>query len=59
MRKSFLDIHKMNDMPKFEISRLNGVAKFERNHITTYKHPVLGNIFKKIFAVIENHAIHK
>ena len=42
----------MNGIPKFESSRLNGVAKIERNHIsTTYRIYVIPD--KKI-AVIDN-----
>ena len=57
LRKSILDIHIRNVMPKFESSRLNGVAVIAKTYIHTYTHilPNLGNTLKKfIFVVIEN-----
>ena len=38
MRKPFLDIHIRNVMPKFESSRLNGVAVIAKTYIHTYTH---------------------
>ena len=36
LRKPFLDIHIRNVMPKFESSRLNGVAVIAKTYIHTY-----------------------
>ena len=38
LRKPFLDIHTRNHIPKFQSSRLNGVAVIERTHIHTHIH---------------------
>ena len=38
MRKPFLDIHIRNVMPKFESSRLNGVAVIAKTYTHTYTH---------------------
>ena len=47
LRKPFLDIHISNIVPKFESSRLNGVAVIAMTHIHTHPHtyilPNLGN----------------
>ena len=42
-------------MPKFESSRLNGVAGIAKTYIHIL--PNFGNTYKKNFAVIENHLI--
>ena len=36
MRKPFLDIHIRNVKPKFEYSRLNGVAVIAKTYTNTY-----------------------
>ena len=36
--KNILHIHIMNCLTEFESSRLNGMAKLERNHISTHIH---------------------
>ena len=38
LRKQFLDIHIRNVMPKFESTRLNGVAVIAKTHTPTYIH---------------------
>ena len=36
LRKAFLDINTRNVMPKFESSKMNGVAVFAKTYIHTY-----------------------
>ena len=38
LRKPFLDIHTRNVMPKFESSKMNGVAVITKTYIHTYIH---------------------
>ena len=38
MHKTFLDIHIRNVVPKFESSRLNGVAVIAKTYTPTYTH---------------------
>ena len=46
MRKQFLDIHIRNVMPKFESSRLNGVAVIANTytHTNTQTYNILPNL---------------
>ena len=53
LRKSLLDIHIRNVMPKFESSRLNDVAVIAKTHIHTYTHTMYG-AFRFFFYSIDS-----
>ena len=54
-KKRYLDIHLMKDVLMLESSRLKGVAKTERKHISTYQHYTAQNkyVCTRLFAFFD------